>query len=57
MQVSQLELCFPGSPRIELAGEEIRIGRRKALALLAYELKGTGTDPLGGPATSPEGIP
>ena len=34
--MSQLTLYLLGSPRIELAGEETRIGRRKALALLSY---------------------
>jgi hypothetical protein len=34
--VSRLALYLIGSPRIELGGEEIHIGRRKALALLAY---------------------
>jgi serine/threonine protein kinase/DNA-binding SARP family transcriptional activator len=36
VQVSRLALYFLGSPRIELAGEETRISRRKSLALLAY---------------------
>jgi serine/threonine protein kinase/predicted ATPase/DNA-binding SARP family transcriptional activator len=34
--VAELALYLLGLPRIELAGEEVRIGRRKALALLAY---------------------
>ncbi len=34
--MAQLALYFLGSPRVELAGEEVRICRRKALALLAY---------------------
>ena len=31
-----LALCLLGPPRVELEGKRVRIGRRKALALLAY---------------------
>jgi predicted ATPase/DNA-binding SARP family transcriptional activator len=34
--MSRLALYLLGSPRVELDGEEVHIGRRKALALLAY---------------------
>ena len=34
--MSQLALYLLGPPRLELDGEEVRIGRRKPLALLAY---------------------
>jgi predicted ATPase/DNA-binding SARP family transcriptional activator/Tfp pilus assembly protein PilF len=34
--MSQLALYLLGSPRIELDGEPVHIGRRKALAMLAY---------------------
>jgi WD40 repeat protein/DNA-binding SARP family transcriptional activator len=34
--MSQLALYLLGSPRLEISGEAVAIGRRKALALLAY---------------------